>query len=671
MPVVPLAQPTGRIAPLRAPRQSPNVPDATAELGAAIGQVGRVLGQIAQQEQQRADRVKVQDAESQWLDLVNRRLHQDEDGYLSAQGMDAGDRKDSVLEELGEARKQLSTGLDQRQREAFLASTDSPWRSTQSQIWRHADRERERVYLTSFEARVEKGLDRIAGSWDDPKVRDDELVGLSAAAIEEGDRRGQDPQAFANEQLVKADQVILEAMLGAEDYQGAEVYLERPQVRERAGREAERYRRVIRAGKREAQVSRAADELVSKTIDPGTGRVDIERAFAAVDKRFKPGKLQDAVRDAVMGRARLAHSDWQGRSQKAYATAYQAFELGGRRWAAIPVRARRQLLEVDPDGYERLRRLGLAEQRARQRGGRGVSARGLSSADQLFKLRYDMASNPAKYRTMDGATFDDLARRLDLSPRDTKTAQVKFLSLTEAGTREQERRVNHDPILLAEARRAGVVKGARPGPEERRLLDVGEDRLEEFQRSFRDEKGRWPSAAEVRTEVDRLLTKGEIVDGGWLGIFDKGSTLLGAITEGQEGAFTELPASRDINDPVSELSPRSVELEGGGATGEEAEKLLEGVLPEQPLPLAIERSMARAVHGDNPEVPVVGGFETPPEERAALLDYLRPLEEEAKEERTGIPIWFRRGAEAELRRRGWPVGDEAVERAWDRWGGGR
>lgn len=634
--------------------------------------------ETAQQKQRTKDRrTRIGMAQTSYEEYLNGATSP-VDGYRSKQGLDALNSTDDLYSQAGNVRQKLLDGFeDSDSRAAFDLWSRGRDLQFRNLTETHLSGELDRLSSANYKAMNQTLLGRIATSANDPADREAAVGELIMVTARRADDLGLDQetgQALVADAHREAALTVLDTMGNGEDIPEMQAYLESEGIAELIGGEAVKYRRVIDTWNREQRVSGVVGEVVGKTRDTDTGRVDLQRAFSMVEKRFKPGKLQDDVLEGVMQRAQLAHSDWQGRSRDAYAEAYQSFELGGRRWANIPTQQRNRLLEVDVAGYERLRRLGVAEQKARTKGGSVKKERNEISSGRLLRLRYDMANNPSRYRTMEVAAYEDGLRRLDLTPRDRAKADQKFISLNETGTREDERRVNHDPILMSEARRAGLVTGTRPNAEAMNVLSTGEDLLDEYQRSYKTKNGRWPSDAEVREEVDRLLTTGTIEGGGAFGFFDKESTLLQATAEGEAARFTEVLPESSASDPISSSKKQSIGIEGTGATGETAEQLLGGVLPEVVLSPALEASLARASAAAAPAsipapIPVAVQLETPPGESAALADFLRPLEEAATEESTGVPAWFRSGAEAELRRRNRPVTDEAVRAAWVRWGG--
>jgi hypothetical protein len=197
MPVVPRYE-QGQVRQQVAPTpQISRAPSAAfgGEVGAALGNVAGVLGQVAEQERNRMDTAAVMEAEAELRTLQNGMLF-GENGAYRTKGKDSFGLPERVLPEYDKSRDRIAMNLRGRQKELFEQRT-AGWRpQMEGDMMRYVARESETYTANTTKAYIESAGQTALLYYNDPAKVDGEIARAQDAYIV--GNPGEPPEATAN-----------------------------------------------------------------------------------------------------------------------------------------------------------------------------------------------------------------------------------------------------------------------------------------------------------------------------------------------------------------------------------------------------------------------------------------------------------------------------------------
>lgn len=198
MPRVPmLSTPTVELRPITTPRLRPEA-DTGAVAISALAQTAGTVGEFFAKEQERADELRLEDAEAQLRQSLTEAMSDPERGILNQSGVKAQSAEQAFYQTVDQRIAQIENGLaNTRQRQLFARRAQQLRTDIQGRVNSHISNEMERVDAAAYEANVAGTLDAIANKAKSGADSEADITELANRATLYGDRRGLPPETIA------------------------------------------------------------------------------------------------------------------------------------------------------------------------------------------------------------------------------------------------------------------------------------------------------------------------------------------------------------------------------------------------------------------------------------------------------------------------------------------
>jgi hypothetical protein len=199
MPRVPmLSTPQVELRPIATPRLRAEADTGTVAL-TAIAKTASNVAEFFAAEQQKADEIRLEDAEAELRTQMTEALSQPETGIMNLSGRRAMDAESKFYQDLDQRISRIQSGLaNDRQRQLFARRAQQLRTDVQGRVSTHIANETERVDAAAYEANVAGDLDRISTQAKTGADVTDAVTTLANRATLYADRRGMPPEAIAN-----------------------------------------------------------------------------------------------------------------------------------------------------------------------------------------------------------------------------------------------------------------------------------------------------------------------------------------------------------------------------------------------------------------------------------------------------------------------------------------
>lgn len=297
MPRVPQYQQQVGVSNLPSARiQNFTTPEALgAGIAQSVGKVGGMLGQIAQQEQEKADVAAIMDADRQLAEVELSLFNDPETGAYSRRGRDAFGLPEQVFPEWDKRVGEIEARLTPAQRQAFQRSATGRRTDLQRGLSRHIMQESERFYSDEAKAYVSTAVQSAAANYTDPERVNTEIERVARGVMSMPEMRGASPMVV-NEAIRQAQSKVYvgvaERML-LDDPAAAETYLLANQDRMSPG-DVQTLREKLQPLVQAREVTAIADEIwsgVGSGAGPGPGS---ETVWANMIRQESGGRQFDA-----------------------------------------------------------------------------------------------------------------------------------------------------------------------------------------------------------------------------------------------------------------------------------------------------------------------------------------------------------------------------------------
>lgn len=457
--------------------------------------------------------------------------------FLATKGMQAAEKSSETMDWLSAQRSKRAGKLTtDKQRELFLRQSEKLTTGARNQVESHVSNQIQVAKQASLEGRQKVALHDVANNY-----ADEELVAEQTEGVEEVLRAlslsDEDAEAKVTAWRSSVTEVRLNKYLAANDWKGAENLFARE--KDVLGPHSVQFEKQIEAVKRDS----VADAAAMKAVDGAmfsSGKVDSEKALAAIDAMDGDSQLKDEARRRTQQRIVQKERAWDAETEKISKESFAAYNSGG--WNGIPAPLKLELNERNPELYSRLRN--DSERRWKERNQNSAEAR----REQLERdriARFEYLSLPAEERA--GTDLDEFLAGRGASPvlsSELKVHKRKAGETVQKGEASSE----SESIRQAMAAAQGVIKGKKDQQEFRAEAALA------FQR-FQEQHKRAPSQKEWSAEVADMLLKEE-----------RPGLLFGT---NEERRFKRLARERKQGVTSPERSPVSgVELEPKAPSGD-------------------------------------------------------------------------------------------------------
>lgn len=297
---------------------------AVAELGSAIGQSARVLGDVAIQEAEKADQMAVLEKQNDLAMGVTKMLYDPATGALNRKGKDAQGLPDVVRSDYNKLAEQLEAGLTTpAQKQKFRASVLEREVSLDLTVQRHVNEQIQAYDALESQKAQDNHINLAIRSANDPKQVGMELQAALAAAKGFASRNGIGPEALEdrlNDITTQTHQGVIEQLLAEDKTKAATLYFEatRDQIN---GDKIAAIEKALEVGKTKKEAQTAADKI-------------IREGGSLSEQREKARAIEDPdVRDNVMQRlseeASVNDKAKREREESALTEAYRIVDTSG------------------------------------------------------------------------------------------------------------------------------------------------------------------------------------------------------------------------------------------------------------------------------------------------------------------------------------------------------
>jgi lysozyme family protein len=251
-----------------------------ADVAQAVGKTGGMLGQIAQQEQEKADVAALMDADRQLADLELSLFNDPENGAYAKRGRDAFGLPEQVFPQWDQQVGQIEGRLTPAQRDAFRRQAQGRRTDLQRGLSRHVLQESERFYSDEAKAYVSTATQSAAANYTDPERVDLEAERAARGILSMPEMRGASP-VVVNAALAEARGRVYSGVvdrLMVEDPGAAVTYFDSMKDKLTAGEVVRLEPRI-----REARNTVKADALVSRALYGSGGFDNVVEQVLAVE----------------------------------------------------------------------------------------------------------------------------------------------------------------------------------------------------------------------------------------------------------------------------------------------------------------------------------------------------------------------------------------------------
>jgi lysozyme family protein len=251
-----------------------------ADVAQAVGKTGGMLGQIAQQEQEKADVAALMDADRQLADLELSLFNDPENGAYAKRGRDAFGLPEQVFPQWDQQVGQIEGRLTPAQRDAFRRQAQGRRTDLQRGLSRHVLQESERFYSDEAKAYVSTAVQSAAANYTDPERVDLEAERAARGILSMPEMRGASP-VVVNAALAEARGKVYAGVvdrLMVEDPGAAVTYFDSMKDKLSAGEVVRLEPRI-----REARNTVKADALVSRALYGSGGFDNVVEQVLAVE----------------------------------------------------------------------------------------------------------------------------------------------------------------------------------------------------------------------------------------------------------------------------------------------------------------------------------------------------------------------------------------------------
>jgi hypothetical protein len=266
-----------------------------AGIAQSVGKVGGMLGQIAQQEQEKADVAAIMDADRQLAEVELSLFNDPETGAYSRRGRDAFGLPEQVFPEWDKRVGEIEARLTPAQRQAFQRSATGRRTDLQRGLSRHIMQESERFYSDESKAYVSTIVQSAVANYTDSERVSADMERITRGVMSMPEMRGASPIVL-NEAIRQAHSRvhagITERMM-LDDPAAAEKYLLANQDRMSPG-DVQTLREKLQPLSQAREVTAIAGEIwsgVGSGAGPGPGS---ETVWANMIRQESGGRQFDA-----------------------------------------------------------------------------------------------------------------------------------------------------------------------------------------------------------------------------------------------------------------------------------------------------------------------------------------------------------------------------------------
>lgn len=300
-----------------------NLPSAAfgADIGRGLQDVAGVVGQIAEQEREKADTAQLLEADRELSAWEVQALYTPETGALNRRGKDALGLPDQLLPDYDSRVSAIVARLNPRIAQRFQALAAGRRDDIQKALFRHVSEQGDFILKSEAEAYEATSLAAIAANADDPERVAAEQDRLWASKLATLTRLGATPEIIRAERAgleAKVHSTLLDQYLAARDYPKAIAYYEAN--REALGERADEYGKQVEQARLIYEETATADRLIGQF---GAGPAAIAQAKLIEDPVLRE-RVESRIDREAARRERLRNEGERITREQAWAKLEQA-----------------------------------------------------------------------------------------------------------------------------------------------------------------------------------------------------------------------------------------------------------------------------------------------------------------------------------------------------------
>ncbi len=323
MPTVPRYEP-GQVRVQNLPNarlQSQDVSSGLTSLGRGVQAVGGVIGDIARQEQEKADAAKLMEADRRLSQWEVERLYAPETGLLNRRGKDALGLPDEAMPEFDKLASEVETGMSDTQKLRFRQLAEGRRGDVQKQLYRHVSQQSDVILQAEAKAYEQTALANIAVHAGDAERVAAETDRLWAAKVTTLTRMGATPEIIKAERQTMDASVhvaVLDQFLSRSDYNGAIQYYD--QNKDALGTRSDEYGKAVQQAKLIVQETSESDRIIAG-YGTGTGAIAEARK---IDDPILRERVESRIDREAARRDRLVRESEKAVRENAWTKVEQA-----------------------------------------------------------------------------------------------------------------------------------------------------------------------------------------------------------------------------------------------------------------------------------------------------------------------------------------------------------
>lgn len=374
---------------------APNIVDyrgqQTEEMGNALMQAGGTMSKIIANQQEQADRVRINAAMNDAQRARLKLTHDKDVGYSNLKGESALNRPDgkSLDEEYGQkyddSIKSITEGLgNDRQKQAFKAQADNLGVQFRGQIQDHVGTEYNKYQAGVQIGSIELATQQASLDWNKPEVISESVKNNLSATAELGRLKGEPANVTAMNQLENVASLhhgVVQSAVDNGDNDYAKAYLGKykEQMTDKARHSAES---MIKSSDNIEKAQAFADQVMSKGMSISDALGQVETKFAGQDERL--------VKQEIISRYNQKEAADIDRKKEQFSSGLSEMMQSG----SLSPSTRSRLMSENP---EALTRIDSWKHQEEQRALRDASGEATSDPETYYALRTLAIQNPAAF----------------------------------------------------------------------------------------------------------------------------------------------------------------------------------------------------------------------------------------------------------------------------------
>ena len=464
-------------------------------------------------------------------------------GFRWKQGRDAAAASADTLQQIQKTRDSIASSLtNEEQKQLYLRHSNGVLLDAHRQIEVHAGQAIQQAQAADYKALSAATLNSVSVQAFDPVAREREIASLEPRIRLEAAHQGLSSETaneLVREWRAQAAGVVLNQYLARQDGTGAAAYF--ATVKDTLGVQAAKYEHDVLQVSQAQEGELLARKAIAGAVDPASGRVDEQKAIAAIDA-LPVGPVADAARARLEHRLGVIEKVQTKAVTDLVNTAISQFLQGGHSLTAVASDVKARILNPisgKPEAWHALEGMQQAWQ-AHVRGAPATQEQQDAYAELMWKSRF----YPELFDGWDANRF-----RAEYGPRlNPKDFEPGIRTLIENTSRGKDVKGKAAFDYMKQAGEASgmfpnqdtpTVKRSDPGtwsPDQRAVLSQAQRSVQ----AWLDTLDHNPKPNELQLFVDDLFLKGELPRRYWM---NKPTTRIGAEAEGRSAEF--IPNARE------------------------------------------------------------------------------------------------------------------------------